>query len=237
MRLVRVWIGLVLLALGAIGILAATGVGTGGVADWWPIAVIGLGFAAMLGRRRVSLGPLVIVAFGFVLLADRQSWTEADLFGPAVLVVLGLTVLFGISRTYGHGRGDGNSFAIFGGAKVSNRSEHLTKTEATAIFGGVTLDLRGAHIDDEATVDATALLGGVEILVPHAWRVLITGTPILGGFEDKTHADGYQPDAPVLYVNGIAAFGGVTVANGPSDADRLHDRTATIEHPQRTSAQ
>ena len=49
MRLVRVWIGLVLLALGAIGILAATGVGTGGVADWWPIAVIGLGFAAMLG--------------------------------------------------------------------------------------------------------------------------------------------------------------------------------------------
>ncbi len=229
MKLVRAWIGLVLLALGVIGILAATGAGTGGVADWWPIAVIGLGVAAMLGRRRVSLGPLVIVAFGFVLLADRQSWTEADLFGPSVLVVLGLTVLFGISRTYGHGRGDG-SFAMFSGTKVSNRSEHLTRTEATAIFGGVTLDLREAHIDDEATVDATALFGGVEILVPHGWRVSITGTPILGGFEDKTRADGYlAPNAPVLNINAIAAFGGVNVANEPSDAERKHDRTAIIQ--------
>ena len=50
---VRMWIGLVLLALGVIGILEATGVGTGGVADWWPIAVIGLGVVAMFGRRRV----------------------------------------------------------------------------------------------------------------------------------------------------------------------------------------
>jgi hypothetical protein len=235
MRLVRVWIGLVLLALGAIGILAATGVGTGGVADWWPIAVIGLGVAAMLGRRRVSLGPLVIVAFGVVLLAYRQSWTEADLFGPAVLIVLGLTVLFSISRTYGRGRDDGSSFAMLGGAKVSNRSEHLTRTEATAILGGVTLDLREAHIDDEATVDATALLGGVEILVPHTWRVSITGTPILGGFEDKTHTDDHRAEAPILYVNGIAAFGGVTVANEPSDTEHKQDRTATIDQPRHTS--
>ena len=109
---VRMWIGLALLALGVIGIIEATGVGTGGVADWWPIAVIGLGVVAMFGRRRVSVGPLIIVAFGFVLLADQQSWTNDNLFGPALLVVLGLAVLFGLSRSYGNPRDrDNSSFA------------------------------------------------------------------------------------------------------------------------------
>ena len=83
MRLVRVWIGVVLLALGVIGVLAATGAGTGGVADWWPIAVIGLGVAAMLGRRRVSLAPNApvlnvnpIAALGGVTVANERS--DAD---------------------------------------------------------------------------------------------------------------------------------------------------------------
>ena len=224
---VRMWIGLVLVSLGAIGILEATGTGTGGVADWWPIAVIGLGLAAMVGRRRVTLGPLVIVALGFVLLADQQSWTDGDLFGPALLIVFGLAVLFGVSRSYGHGRGEDSSFAMFASTKVKDRSEHLTRTDATAIFGGVTLDLREAHIDQEATVDATALFGGVDILVPVGWRVSMTGTPILGGFEDKTTSNGFlPPDAPVLKVNAIAIFGGVDVANRPGDAARTQDRTS-----------
>ncbi|MEI8406507.1 MULTISPECIES: LiaF transmembrane domain-containing protein [unclassified Kribbella] len=222
---VRMWIGVVLVALGVIGILEATGTGTGGVADWWPIAVIGLGVAAMFGRRRVSLGPLVIVALGFVLLADQQSWTDEDLFGPALLIVFGLAVLFGVSRTYGRGHGADSSFAMFAGTKVKNRSEHLTKTDATAIFGGVTLDLREAHIDKEATVDAIAVFGGVDILVPRGWRVAVTGTPILGELEDKTTANGYlPPDAPVLKVNGLAVCGGVDIANQPRDAARQEDR-------------
>ncbi|TCN42206.1 cell wall-active antibiotic response 4TMS protein YvqF [Kribbella orskensis] len=222
---VRMWIGLVLLALGVIGILEATGVGIGGVADWWPIAVIGLGVVAMFGRRRVSVGPLIIVAFGFVLLADQQSWTTDNLFGPALLVVLGLAVLFGLSRSYGNPRDrDNSSFAMFGGTKVTDRSEHLKKADATAVFGGVTLDLREARIDDAATVDAFALFGGVDILVPRGWRVSMTGTPFLGGFDDKTRAGGFlPPDAPVLNVDAIAIFGGVTVANEPTDGSRPQD--------------
>ncbi len=231
MTTVRMWIGMVLVALGVIGILEATGTGTGGVADWWPIAVIGLGLTAMIGRRRVTLGPLVITGLGFVLLADQQSWTDGDLFGPALLVVFGLAVLFGVSRSYGLWRGEDSSFAMFAGTKVKNRSEHLTKADATAVFGGVTLDLREAHIDHEATVDATALFGGVDILVPQGWRVAVTGTPILGGFEDRTRTyDFLPPDAPVLKVNAVAVFGGVNIANEPSEEARkqehLSDRTS-----------
>lgn len=210
---------------GAIGILEATGTGLGGIAAWWPIAVIGLGVMAMIGRRRVSLGPLVITGFGFVLLADQQSWTDDDLFGPVLLVVFGLTVLFGLGRSAGLGRGSDSSFAMFAGTKVRNTSEHLTRADATAIFGGVTLDLRQAHFDTEASVDAIALFGGVDILVPPGWRVAIAGTPILGGIDDKTRPGALLPtDAPVLKINATAIFGGVTVANESSDARRVQDQ-------------
>jgi hypothetical protein len=221
---VRMWIGLVLLALGVIGIVEAAGTDTGTLADWWPVAVIGLGLVSMVGRRRVSLGPLVIVALGVVLLADQLSWTDEDLFGPALLVVFGLAVLLGLSRSYGGERdSDRSSFAMFGATKVKERSEHLRRADATAVFGGVTLDLREAHIDDKASVEALALFGGVDILVPTGWRVAITGTPILGGFEDKTLVNEFLPaDAPVLNVNGVAIFGGVTVANH-SDEERQAD--------------
>lgn len=104
---------------------------------------------------------------------------------------------------------------------------HLKKADATAIFGGVTLDLREARIDDTATVDAFAFFGGVDILVPRGWRVAVTGTPILGGFEDKTRYDDFlPPDAPVLTVDGLAVFGGVTVANESRDAVDRQDHVS-----------
>jgi predicted membrane protein len=102
---------------------------------------------------------------------------------------------------------------MFGATKIKDRSEHLKHADVSAIFGGATLDLREAHIDEEATVDALALFGGVDVLVPQGWRVALGGTPILGGCEDKTEAVELASDAPVLNVNATAIFGGVGVKN------------------------
>jgi len=105
---------------------------------------------------------------------------------------------------------------VFSGAKMIDRSEHLNHTDVTAIFGGATLDLRDAHIDEVASVDAFAMFGGVQVLVPKDWRVSVGGLPIFGGYEDKTTGNGSLPaDAPLLKVNATAIFGGVEVANEP----------------------
>ena len=56
-----------------------------------------------------------------------------------------------------------------------------------ALFGGVELDMRHAKISTEGCkIHATALFGGVEIIVPDDWNVIITGTPIFGGIENKS---------------------------------------------------
>ena len=56
-----------------------------------------------------------------------------------------------------------------------------------------------------------SLFGGVTIKVPVDWTVVLQGTPIMGGFEEKT----VPPATPgkVLYVRGYAIMGGLEVRN------------------------
>ncbi len=212
MRPVRVWVGLVLLALGVFGILDATNVLDSGAAvgRWWPVALVGLGLVVMAAERRVSLGPVVITLAGLVLPAGSLGWATGDVLWPTVLVCAGIAVLVGLRRHHG----TRTPVAVFGGT-TSERTQHLRHADVPAIFGGATLDLRQAHVDSEASVDAFALFGGVEVLVPEGWRVSVGGLPFMGGIVDKTENDGLLDDAPVLTVNGIALFGTVEVANQP----------------------
>jgi hypothetical protein len=206
-----------LVTLGVFGILDAAGTleSSQTIDRWWPVAIIGLGLIGMLVDRRISVGPGIVVVVGLLILADQQEWTDEDLFGPVLLIAIGLVVLSGM---WGRRRVEGErrecSLVMFGGTKIKDRSEHFTHADVSAVFGGATLDLREAHVDREASVDALALFGGVDVLVPKGWRVALGGTPILGGCEDKTEGDGELPaDAPVLRVHATAILGGVDVKN------------------------
>lgn len=217
MRPIRLWIGLVLVTIGGFGILDATGTldSSETIDRWWPVAIIGLGVIGMLVEKRVTLGASIVVAIGFLVLADQQEWTDEDLFGPVLLIFIGLVVLSGLwrrGRTGGEPRD--RSVVMFGGSKIKDGSEHFEHADVSAIFGGATLDLREAHIDGEASVDALALFGGVDVLVPEGWRIALDGTPILGGVEDKTARNaGLSADSAVLKVHATAIFGGVDVKN------------------------
>lgn len=218
MRPVRLWIGLVLLALGAFLVLDATGTLEAGPAinRWWPMAIVGLGVVAMIGQRRIAFWPTVITLFGLVILADQQNWATGDLIGPAILILIGGAALFGFAWRRTSARLEHvNPVAVFSGTKAVDHSAHLKHTDVTAVFGGATLDLRESHIDETADVDAFVLFGGATVLVPKDWRVAVTGLPIFGGYEDKTSADGAAPDAPLLKVNATAIFGGVEIVNDP----------------------
>jgi hypothetical protein len=216
MRLVRAWIGLVLVAFGVLGLLDAAEVLDAGavIGRWWPIAIVGLGISAMLSQGHISVGPAVVTVFGIVLLISVQGWFNQDIVGPTLLIMVGAAILVGLAtrRTVAHT--SRVPVAVFGGTDVQDRSEHLTRTGVSAVFGSATLDLRDAHIDREGSVDAFAFCGGITIVVPRGWRVSLGGLPIFGGYGDKTkHNGALPPDAPLLKVNATAIFGGVEVAN------------------------
>ena len=92
-------------------------------------------------------------------------------------------------------------------------SQEFTGGEASAIMGGISLDLRQAKIkNDEAVLDVFAFWGGVEIRVPEDWHVVVQAVPLLGGFEDKT----FHPKSGTnkrLVIKGYAIMGGAEVKN------------------------
>lgn len=233
MRPVRTWMGIVLLGLGVVGLLGAAGVLDAATvtARWWPVAVIGLGLAAAIAQRALSAGPVVVTAIGVALLAGAQDWVVQDMIWPALLIVVGLLVLSGLARRSAPA-GEATALAILGGSSVRSTSEHLDHAEVSAVFGGATLDLRQAHVDRHARVDALALFGGVEVLVPQGWRIVLRGLPIFGGYEDKTRNDVPPPsDAPVLTVNATAVFGGVSVTDKPAHGEIVPARRSVGTDP------
>src|SRR6266511_2459578 len=114
-------------------------------------------------RLWIGLVFLTIGVFGVLdATGALDSGTTIDHWWPVAIIGLGLLAMYGQRRV------------AFGPLLVT----------------AVGVELREAHIDGEATVDAFALFGGVDILVPKDWRVSLSGTPILGGYEDKTTGNG-----------------------------------------------
>ncbi len=98
---VRLWFGLVFVAMGVLAILDATGTVAWSQTfeEWWPVAVVGWGLADMLADRRVSVGGAIIVAIGFTLLADEQGWTVEALVWSVLFLLVGAAILIPGSRS------------------------------------------------------------------------------------------------------------------------------------------
>lgn len=218
----RVLLGLVVVALGVVFLLDSAGVLDSGrtIGDWWPVVIVAIAlFQFAEGTHRV-VGPSIFLAAGSLLLLFSTGVLKGnawDYIWPTAIIVAGVYIM---SR-WRNGAKDGElksddvivADGIFGGPTVASGSQNFRAASLTAVFGGVTLDLRAAKpSSDGAAVKATAAFGGIEILVPHGWRVVVKATPIFGGIDDKTVHDSDLPvDAPVLNVDGLALFGGVEI--------------------------
>src|SRR4030095_11667843 len=80
-----------------------------------------------------------------------------------------------------------NDLAVMGGVKRTNLSRDFRGGAATAVMGGVELDLRDAVMErKEAVLDVSSVMGGVKVRVPASWTVVSRVNSIMGGFKDNT---------------------------------------------------
>jgi hypothetical protein len=101
--------------------------------------------------------------------------------------------------------------AVLGGFERRVSTPDFRGGEITAVMGGCALDLREASIVKEAVLNVFTIWGGINIKVPPDWTVVLNGTPVMGGFAEKTVT---PPDGSKrLVITGYAIMGGVEVRN------------------------
>ena len=107
---------------------------------------------------------------------------------------------------------------IFDGEDLANRSVGFRGGTTTCWYGGQRLDLRGATLAEEgATLRVRCLFGGLQVLVPESWRVRVRSVPIFGAVQDDSRGPG--GDGPLLTIEAISAFSGVSIDTRTDEAD------------------
>ena len=109
-------------------------------------------------------------------------------------------------------------YAVLSGSRRVSSAPAFKGGDITAIMGGAQLDLRLATIPagEEAVLDLTVVMGGVEIFVPSHWEVATPLMPVMGGVHDDRlpplQTDPSSRQAPSrLVLRGFAFMGGVNI--------------------------
>lgn len=213
--------GAIVVIGGLVLLLDTTGLlETGSVLNYVPTLFVLLGvYALVKSEFRNLFGPLlVIVLAGAWQVAALDLVPEADLlsFWPALIIIFGVSLLFGRRRTSTEeiDRPSEDGLAVFGGRNQRVTSSQFAGADLTALFGGYELDLRDAAVGDRpARINAVAMLGGIEIIVPRGWNVRIDVLPIFGGVEDERPRRDEEHEEVDLIVTGFVAFGGISVTD------------------------
>jgi hypothetical protein len=96
------------------------------------------------------------------------------------------------------------------------------ETLAVSVMGSCKLDLRGAAISAPVTtINAYALMGTVDVIVPFGVEVELEGIAIMGTKEAKLKGPPPAPGAPVVRINAFSLMGTVIVRDSPRLGERI----------------
>ncbi len=221
----RIFWGLILIIVGGLFLLDQMGrLEFGDIASkYWPVILILIGVAAILSSGFRRWGPgLFFIILGAVFQLRELGYLHRDVWHylwPAFIILAGIWILFGAAfRRHGGGAfpvdtgRDMDISAVLSGQERRFTAPNFKGGRATAVMGGVEIDLSGATLEGgKAAVELTAIMGSVELRVPRDWEVVLNATPILGGVEDKRKPVAKVEAKATLYVKATAIMGGIEI--------------------------
>lgn len=216
--------GLVLIALGVIIGLNSLGLTSIELFfdGWWTLFIIIPCFIGLITDKEKT-GSIIGLIIGVLLLLGCQDIISFETFWklliPMLLVILGLSMVFKdifnskinrkISELNKNSKSEKNVSAYFSGQKVAYSKEEFDGINMEAVFGGIKLDLREAIIKKDVVINARAIFGGIDILVPENINVVVSSSSMFGGVDNKREIN--QDNKITIYVNGSSLFGGIDI--------------------------
>ena len=235
----RFWLGIILVALGALFIADNFDILPYDIIDEifrWQFILIIVGLVILFTSKDNFLGFILIGIGGLFLMREYIDYSISDLirdYWPVALIVMGLYIL---SKRGSHAKkdslGDGDekpginedkleidmidSFEVFSGGTKKIRSNNFRGGKITSIFAGPEFDFYDCRLAEGTNIlDITAVFGGIELVIPNDWNVIINVTSIFGGIDDKrkyiSKSDGSSKGT--LIIKGFVLFGGGEIKN------------------------
>lgn len=224
----KFYLGILFILIGTVAIFNQLGFWDIGniISTWWPMILIGVGINQLSKSPVSKTSGIILLLLGVVFQMRELDIITVSLqrfFWPAIIIAIGISMLFPSNVTRKHLEFNEkeidqdviDNLALFSGVKSRNISKNFRGGSLVAIFGGIDMDLRDACLLNKgASIDVTAAFGGVNIIVPPEWKVVVKGIPIFGGWSNKTRGKNDDNlDAPILTLHCFAAFGGVDIKN------------------------
>lgn len=197
---------------------------------WWTLFLI-IPCVVSIIKYGFNWGSGMLVIIGLILLFDELNIINNiiiwRLVFPLILVMIGISIMASFFRGVDKKSFDINDYskskdyrydlnqypkytAILGGGNYKNNTEDLKGIVVEAILGGLEIDLRDAKITEDILLDLTAVLGGIEIFIPDNVMVeVVSGVPILGGFEHKINRNVIS--GPKVKIKYTVVLGGIEI--------------------------
>lgn len=192
----------------------------------WEMILIIIGVVMLAKNDGKPTGYILIGVGAFFLIPDLFyfRFDFVKLFWPLVIIFAGIALIgFGRNRekwngqfTGGRSRKDSlhegyvDEVNIFGGSNRKFIDQDFRGGKVTSIFGGSEIDLTQASLPEGShSLEVTCIFGGMSLIVPSDWSVILDVTSIFGGFSDKRvvlNTSGKSKGQ--LYIKGVALFGG-----------------------------
>ncbi|PWI10353.1 hypothetical protein DIZ27_12105 [Streptomyces sp. NWU339] len=111
--------------------------------------------------------------------------------------------------------------AVMSGFQRKGRWTAPRRFNCFTFMGGGQIDLREANFADrEVVINAVAIMGGVDVIVPPGVEVVVRGFGLMGGFDHSEEGEPGDPGAPRVIVTGFAFWGGVGVQRKLARAEK-----------------
>lgn len=190
---------------------------------WWTLFII-VPCTVGLFTHHEKMGNLIGLCIGVFLLLCCQNVLEFDMLWklalPVIVILFGIKMILGsvfdrtsaeaIKKITESGKSIRKGTAIFCGENMNYSGEVFQGAELNAVFGGLKCDLRNAVLEGDCVIQASAVFGGIDILVPAGVNVKVSSNSIFGGVSNKT-VSSRDGNAVTLYIKADCMFGGVDI--------------------------
>jgi predicted membrane protein len=221
-------VGAVVITIGIVMLMKNFGVIPFWVQDFffrWQFILILIGTIAFFTNSNKVPG-LVIMFIGIFFLAPEYFKEFQNYFIPVALIMVGLAIMlrrrrskrsfFEINEYSSNDPDIIDIVAVFSGGERQVTSKNFKGGEITTVFGGVEVNFLNTRIaPQEVHIEVTAVFGGLVLIIPSDWEVVIDVDQVFGGFADKRY---FPPDhksdpSKRIVIKGAVVFGGGEIKN------------------------